>query len=302
MKNSTKAMLITAVVLIALGLIGAITVMGVADWDVNYFGKSQYKTETVSIYEKFDSILINANSEDIKIAASEDMKCSVVFVQNKSFETSAEVKDGTLIISSADTRKWYEHINFFWNKNQKIEVYLPNTEYSGLTVNAGTSDIKTDSKLKFENVNITASTGDVNLSSSVTKKLDIKLSTGDIGIKNSSLGEARLTVTTGDVMLNNIKCRSLTSFGSTGDIDLKNVVATEKFYLKRSTGDIYFAGCDAAEIEAKTSTGDITGSLLSEKIFFTKTSTGDVKVPESMSGAKCDVETSTGDIILKIKR
>ena len=108
-----------------------------------------------------------------------------------------------------------------------------------------------------------------------------------------------INVSTGKTNLTDIKCKSLISDGSTGDFSLKNVIATEKFSIERSTGDVKFDDCDANEIWIKTDTGDVTGKLLSEKIFITETSTGDVNVPKSTNGGKCEITTSTGDIYIK---
>ena len=53
-------------------------------------------------------------------------------------------------------------------------------------------------------------------------------------------------------------------------------------------------------IPVKTSTGDVTGNLRTEKVFVTKTSTGDVRVPNTASGGKCTITTSTGDIRITV--
>ena len=133
--------------------------------------------------------------------------------------------------------------------------------------------------------------------------LEMKLSTGDIEIKGVECeGDVNIGVSTGDVFITDMNCKSLTSNGSTGDMVLKNAVSATDFLLQRSTGDIIFTDCDADNITVKTSTGDVTGTLLTDKVFLTETSTGSVKVPKSISGGKCDVTTSTGDINLDIKQ
>ena len=74
------------------------------------------------------------------------------------------------------------------------------------------------------------------------------------------------------------------------------MVANGKFSLERSTGDIHFTKCDAAEISVETSTGDVTGSLLSDKVYMTQTSTGRIDVPKTTTGGKCEISTDTGNI------
>ena len=110
-----------------------------------------------------------------------------------------------------------------------------------------------------------------------------------------------MRVSTGNAYLTDVSCRNLLSGGNTGDLSLRNVIAAEAFTIMRTTGDVTFAGCDAAAIPVETDTGDVEGSLLSDKVFVTHTSTGDVDVPAAAAGGKCTIRTSTGDITMHIQ-
>ena len=114
------------------------------------------------------------------------------------------------------------------------------------------------------------------------------------------MGDISLGVSTGKTRLNGVNCRSLVSIGGTGDIFLESVIATEKLDIKRSTGDVSFKDSDANAIFVKTSTGDVCGSLLSDKVYITNTSTGNINVPNSTSGGRCEITTSTGDIKITV--
>lgn len=109
-------------------------------------------------------------------------------------------------------------------------------------------------------------------------------------------GDVSVNVSTGKANLTDISCKNLTSSGSTGNLSLNNVIAEEMMSVKRSTGDISVKDCDAAEIYMKTSTGSVFGNFLSDKVFVTDTGTGSVNVPETVTGGKCEIKTSTGDI------
>ena len=174
----------------------------------------------------------------------------------------------------------------------------------------------------FKHVDISLSTGDVDFRASASEMIKIKTSTGDICAENISAGSLDLTVSTGKVTvsgatcerdvtvgvstgktyLTDTRCKSVISSGDTGDIYLNNVIATEKFSIERSTGDVKFDGSDATGIFVKTDTGDVTGSLLTDKIFITHTDTGDVDVPKTATGGKCEITTSTGDINIRIRK
>jgi DUF4097 and DUF4098 domain-containing protein YvlB len=98
-----------------------------------------------------------------------------------------------------------------------------------------------------------------------------------------------------------VECRNLKSDGATGDLSLDNVIAAEVFRIERSTGDVDFEGCDAAEITVTTDTGHIRGSLLSDKVFIAETDTGRVDVPHTTTGGKCQLTTDTGNIKISIR-
>ena len=309
------------------------------------------------ITEDFDGIAIESDTADISILPSEDESCKVVAYDIEKINYSVKVEDGILKIKLEDTRKWFESI--IGTTSGSLTVYLPENEYSSLSINEDTGDI-TVKGFSLGNVDIKLSTGDVNLKDITCGDFSLKMSTGDtsidgitcesltsvgdtgditvknltangnVSIKRStghvSINTANISgnlstetdtgknnakdvtcsgdfeheVSTGKSELTNITCANFNSKGGTGNLTMSNVIATDKFSIKRDTGDVKFNRCDAQEIYVKTDTGDVTGTLLSEKIFITKTDTGSVKVPESYSGGKCKIETDTGDIKISI--
>ena len=99
-----------------------------------------------------------------------------------------------------------------------------------------------------------------------------------------------------------VKCNKFSTSGSTGDTLLKNVIANEKLYAKRSTGDIRIEKCDAGEIFIETDTGHVKGTLLTDKVFIVETDTGSINVPKTTSGGRCEITTDTGDIKISIEQ
>ena len=109
-------------------------------------------------------------------------------------------------------------------------------------------------------------------------------------------GDITVGVSTGKAYLTDIACKNVISSGSTGDIFLDNVIAANKFYIERSTGDVRFENSDATEIFVETGTGYVTGTLLTDKVFIIQTDTGSVDVPKTITGGRCEITTDTGDI------
>ena len=133
------------------------------------------------------------------------------------------------------------------------------------------------------------------------KNIKVNEHTGSVRLNRiEASGTVELHTSTGSIYTNTVNCEDLKARSSTGSINLKDTIANNSFELKASTGSIKFDRCDAGSIEATTSTGSIRGTLLSEKIFFAHSDTGSVRVPETMTGGRCKLESDTGSINIEI--
>lgn len=314
-----KVWLTIATVLVIVGVIIFTASMTVNGWDLTELSTVKYETNEYEFNEEIEDISIKTDTADIVFVPSDNGKCKVVCYEAENVKHSVSVADGVLTVNAVDSRKWYEHIGIGFD-SPTITVSLPENEYASLSIKESTGDIEIPGSLRFESINVSVSTGDVVCRASASEAIKIKGSTGDIELAELSAGlielststgkinvsevkcdgDIKIEVSTGKTRLTDIVCQSVISNGNTGDILLKNVVATERFSIERSTGDVKFDGSDAAEIFVETSTGDVSGSLLTDKVFIPKTGTGDVEVPNSVSGGRCETITDTGDIRLTI--
>lgn len=340
MSKATKIWLIVAASLVFTGIVIVCGVMGMLKWDISKLSTVEYETNSYEINEEYNSISIDTVVSDIKFIISEDLKSSVVCYEQKNLKHSVEVKDGVLVINGTDTRKWYEHIGIFYG-NPTLTVYLPEGEYSSLSIKGTTGAAEIPAALKFNNIDISVTTGDIKCMASAVESLRIKTSTGKVQVEGVTVGRMELLLTTGKVSasgvvcqgdikiktttgavsvsdtacsgrlginvdtgkatLSNVSCESLESTGSTGDIILKNVIADNRFDIERSTGDVRFEGSDASEIYVTTDTGDVTGGLLTDKVFVPRTDTGRIDVPKTVNGGRCEITTDTGDIKIHVQ-
>ena len=321
MRTRTKVWLIIATSFVLVGGIIFVGVMSMLEWDFTKLSTGKYETNDHEITENFKSISIITNTADIVLLPSENSKTSVSCYEQRNVKHLVAVNDGALVIKVVDTRKWHEHIGINFG-TPKITVYIPQGEYGKLSIKSSTGDVEIPKEFKFENIDISESTGNVTNYASASEDIIIKTNTGNIHVENVSAntidlsvstgevtasdvtceGDVKINVSTGKTNLTNIRCKNIVSTGNTGAISLKNVIAAEKFSIERSTGDVKFDGCDAAEISVETDTGDVRGCLLTDKIFIVQTDTGNVNVPKTVTGGKCEITTSTGDINISIKK
>lgn len=319
MKKQTKIWLISAAVLIVLGIMLFNAAMTVNHWDFSKISTINYQTNTYTFNKAFHNIEIKTDTADILFLPSEDGICKVVCHEKDTALHDVLVQDKTLIVKVIPVKDWVQ-IGIS-SESPKITVYLPETEYASLLIRENTGDIEIPKGFHFQSVDITTSTGDVKNYASASEDIRIKTNTGDILTENISAKNLSFSVSTGKITaesvicketleinvstgktnLTDISCKNLISNGTTGDIFLINLLASEKIFIERSTGDINFDGCDANEIQIKTSTGDVEGTFLSDKSFDTETDTGKISVPKGTNGGKCEIVTDTGDIKINIK-
>ena len=320
MSQGVKIALVVAAALILTGSVIFCCAMAVIKWDFSELATSKIVTSTYDITDAFKDISVNVDTADVVILPAADGKCKVVCDERENAKHTVQVVNEKLSISLNSSEKWYEKFGINFGQT-KITVYLPEGMYGALTVVLSTGDVEITQDKHFESIDVTGSTGDVKNYASATGAIKICLSTGSIFTENISAGwcdfsvstgkiqasnincngDVAVVVSTGKANLSNLNCVNFQTTGDTGDLTLENVIASGKISVKRSTGDVTLDGVDAAELLVNMDTGDVTGVLLSDKVFITKTSTGTVDVPQSVSGGKCEVTTSTGDIKLKIK-
>ncbi|MBE5752884.1 MAG: DUF4097 domain-containing protein [Clostridiales bacterium] len=319
--KTIKFWFLTATSLIILGVMLFCFSACSTDWNFRKLFGQEYDTKTHEITQEFNSFDIDTDTANILFTPSNDGKCTVECFEKEKVNHSVSVQDGKLTIRTIDERKWYDHIQFFDFAKDKITVYLPQIKYADLCIQTGTGDVEILENFSFEDIDIKGSTGDLRIENITANYVSLTRSTGDIHAKNITAKSLALSVSTGnifaesitlettltaktstgDARLTNLTCNAFSFDGSTGKVELKNVVATQSFNINNKTGNVTFESCDAGEISVTTSTGDITGSLLSEKIFIVDSGTGRIDVPKTITGGKCELTASTGNIIIQIQ-
>ena len=319
MKMKTVAWLITATSLVMVGCILFGGMMMALGWDFTKLSTTKYETNTHEILDVVNSIHIETTMANTTFLPADDNICKVLCYETANEKHSVTVENGCLTIRLKNEKKWYDYIGLHF-ASPKLTVYLPRGFYESVCVDITTGHVDIPKDFKFGNVDVSGTTGDVAILSSVSGVLNVQTSTGDIticdttvGVMNlnvstgkitvsdvACVGDVNLHVTTGRVIVTELTCNSFTTGGKTGNLSLDNVIVTKIMTIHRTTGDVKFNACDAAEIYVKTDTGRVTGTLLSDKVFMYQTSTGDVELPKTNTGGMCEVITSTGDIRLKI--
>lgn len=318
MKKITNLVILGSVLLILTGMVMFVITLSINKWDFKTFVSGSVSTNTYEITDKISNIIIDESECDINIIYTDDETSKVVVKEESNRLHIVEVNEDTLTIKEEDNRAWFEKLFDFYDT--EMTIYINNNLLDDLNIDTSTGDIKVSDKFTFnnvaingstadvlfnakviENIKIHVNTGDIKMTNVVCANADLELSTGDIEIENLNCnGDLKIEVSTGESFLKKVICKNFYSTGSTGELFLSNVIVSYNMEIQRNTGDVKFDRCDAGNIVVETSTGDVTGTFLTNKIFIIDTSTGDKKVPESNTGGKCKITTSTGDVVIDI--
>ena len=207
MSKTTKIWLITAMALVTLGAILFAGVMAQYDWDFTKLSTVTYVTNTYEVSDEFDKISINVDTTEIEFVPTENETCNIVSFEAEKVKHSAAVQNGTLIISTVDTRKWYDHICISLG-SPKMTVYLPQNEYASLIIETDTGDVNIPKDFVFDKIEIDGDTSDVSCFAPVANVLDVELSTGDIIIDSITADQVKLTTTTGEIAVNSVTAKN----------------------------------------------------------------------------------------------
>lgn len=300
MKNTSKSWRSTATVLTAVGAILFGGALAAANFDFSRLSTLNFETNTYEFAEDFHNISINVETAKVTFVPSEGGGCRVECVEEANANHSVIVEDGTLEISTINTRKWYHYIGISF-RSPSITVYLPKDEYTALSVTTETGSIEIPDRYRFETVSLRGTTANISCYANASDKVEMSTTTGNITLGSLDTGTVKLSVTTGKITASDILCGEITAKSTTGHILLKNVLAKTRLRAENTTGGVTLDDCDADEITVHTSTGSVKGTLRSEKIFVAKSSTGRIRVPDTTSGGKCEIRTSTGSIDIEIE-
>ena len=320
MKKITKLFTLIGVILVILGSAIFVKALADADWKFVNLAPNKLQTRIVDIEGEFDNISIKLETTDVEFALSTDGKNKILFTEREDeLHTVNLDEDGLSIVAHRE----YNVVDSLFNfGSPKMIIYLVESEFENLDIIGDTSDVSISKDFSFNNIviktdtgdvasyakakeliDIETDTGDIKLSDVSTKNMSLNVHTGDVIVKSVSITESLIiNVTTGDILLKDATSVDFKTKGNTGDIVMENLIVSNNINVFRTTGDINFNKVDAASLDIETDTGDVTGTLNSDKTFIVETRTGEEIYPKGTTGGKCNIKTSTGDIIISIAK
>lgn len=296
MRRGTKILLIVAASLMAAGIL----ISAAAALSGGRFNKTAAEDVTHRANGAFESIRIVTSSSDVSVKISESGECYAVCSENDKLTYSLVTEGGTLMLTENDSRKWYDHIGFFFG-TMKVTLYVPQGAYTELSVRNGSGNIVcSEQDISFESVSLSAASGNI-FFRTPADELSVRSSSGEISVRGSTCSKIELLNVSGSIEAESADVREMSVRTQSGNIQLREITVMSVLSAESSSGNIDMERCDADTLELKSSSGNIRGTLLSDKIFNLKTNSGKIEAPESVRDAGiCNASTSSGNIRFEI--
>lgn len=237
MKGKTKGWLIAGAALVFAGIIMFSAVMSAYGWDFYRLNTVEYKTDIYSPDKQFNDIYVKAGAADISFIPSDYGEIKVVCTGESKVKYSAEVKDGKLVIDTADSRRWYDCIGINFGSSE-IAVFMPEGQYGALSVKSTAGNVKIPKDFKFESIDISGSTGNITNGASALNSIKIKTSTGNVKFDGCDSEKITVKTSTGSITGSLLGNKIIKAESSTGDIDVPKSSDGGLCSLTTSTGDI----------------------------------------------------------------
>jgi len=230
------------------------------------------KTASLTFTESYDGILvenlkIKSSSYDIDILPSKDNNFTVEIYEFKN-------KNNVQVLNNEGTLDIYQEKGNFCigicHGDERIVIYVPEN---------------------FQNIEITTTSGDINMLYHTTIK-DINTTSGDIKLLGAS--DNKVKSTSGEIEISKVKNSSVIT--TSGDIDI--IDGTEEILVKSTSGDIELARING-KVNVATTSGDIdiTNLEITDNSEIESTS-GDIDVEHFYEGI-INAQTKSGDRDIK---
>ena len=173
MKKAGRVILITAAVLLLIGLLLLIAALASNHWDFSAVVGGEYRSRTVRLEEAIRDISIRCGTEDVRFVQSEDGVCSVEFYERENEPHSAAVLDGTLTVTVEDQREWYQRITLLSFERPSITVHLPRSKYAALHIENSTGAVEIPGEFRFDSIELSTDTGSLRCGASALEQIRI---------------------------------------------------------------------------------------------------------------------------------
>ncbi len=281
------------------------------NWFMGFRGSDDIrKEEYIRKEEKIDltdieKLKFELDSSDVNVFFTEESELKVIQYSYKELKGDEEFKVDKTSSNITIRKKNNIHFSFFYVNKIVLDVYIPKMYEKELDINAVSGDIKTNDNLKFKDLKIYSTSGDIEMGDIEADNINIETVSGQIELKKLESDVTKLKTVSGDISVESakgeIEAKSVSGnieiekidgnvelTSTSGDIESQDFKITGKSIIKTTSGnvDMYINKESNCQIKAKSTSGNI-----------------DFPEGRNVIGQEpyieLDVQTTSGDIKLK---
>lgn len=265
------------------------------------------KEQQISLFD-LEKLSLEFSSSDVNVFFTEDSQIRVVQYSYKELneEELFKVNKTAKHITVKENNKSRFHLFYIAFMNQTVyDVYIPKEYKESLEIKAVSGDVEVEESLKFEDLTISSTSGDIRMGNVEAKSIKIESISGDIKLGNLTDEDLRLKTVSGDIRIESAKGK-IEAKSTSGTIEIKEIDGNVE--LTTVSGDVKSDDFKVTQdSRVKTTSGNVRMYLNQESNceIQTKSVSGNVTLPNrrNVMGiepyAELNIETVSGNIRLE---
>lgn len=275
------------------------------------FGTSEEirKEEYIRKEEKIDltdieKLKFELDSSDVNVFFTEESELKVIQYSYKELKGDEEFKVDKTSSNITIRKKNNIHFSFFYVNKIVLDVYIPKMYEKELDINAVSGDIKTNDNLKFKDLKIYTTSGDIEMGDIEADNINIETVSGEIELKKLESDEIKLKTVSGDILVESAKGK-IEAKTTSGDIEIEKIDGNVE--LTSTSGDIESSDFKITEKSTiKSTSGNVKMNINSESNceIRAKSTSGNINFPNGRNVmgqepyVELNVQTTSGNIEL----
>lgn len=271
--------------------------------------KQEYikKEQEISLFD-LNKISLEFKTSDLNVFFTEDTQIRVVQYSYKDVnedELFQVNKTGSHITISENMKPRFRFFYFGFMDGIVYDVYIPKEYEGSLNIKAVSGDVEVEESLKFEDLTISSTSGDIKMGNVEAKNITIETISGDIKLQQLENETLKLKTVSGDIFVESAK-EKIEGKTTSGNIEIQKIEGNVE--LSSVSGDIKSEDFKImGDSRVKTTSGNVKMYLNKDSNceIQTKSVSGNVTLPNrrNVMGqepyVELDVETVSGNIRLE---
>ncbi len=248
--------------------------------------KEEYirKEQKISVFD-LNKVSLEFKSSNLNVFFTEDTEIRVVQYSYKELEDEDLFKvdkSGSHITVSESNKLQFHFFYIGFMEDSLYDVYIPKSYEGSLDIKSVSGDVEVEENLKFDDLTISSTSGDVKMGNVEAKNIKIETISGDIKLQQLENEDLKLKTVSGDILVASAK----------GNVEAKT-----------TSGQI-----EIEKIDGNIELSSVSGDIKSEDFKITgdskvKTTSGNVKMYLNQE-SNCEIQTKSvsGNVTLPNKR